>query len=323
MAANSTKEIKRRQRSIGNTQKVTRAMEMVSAAKMRKSQLRALAARPYAEHVLTILRRLGNVEEGEKRAVREAIRTNPFFAPRDTDKTLLVFVASDKGLIGGLNANLISATKRFLAAETAAGRSVEAMAVGVKAHAALTKLNVPVIADFSGVGDYVEPGQIEPITASIVRAYEEDPSIGRVVALFAEFHSTLKQSPATRQILPISAARLEADIEAAVPESGRFSEAHPVTSDEEENPISYVFEPDVATLLAELVPSLISIASYHLILEANASEHSARMIAMRNASSNAERLLDALTLSYNKARQAAITREISEVSSGAEALRTQ
>src|SRR5690606_15401515 len=104
--------------------------------------------------VLTILRRLGNVEEGEKRAVREAIRTNPFFAPRDTDKTLLVFVASDKGLIGGLNANLISATKRFLAAETAAGRSVEAMAVGVKAHAALTKLNVPVIADFSGVGDY-------------------------------------------------------------------------------------------------------------------------------------------------------------------------
>jgi len=318
MAGNSTKEIKRRQRSIGNTQKVTRAMEMVSAAKMRKSQLRALAARPYAQHVVKILERLANVREDEKEAVKEAIRMNQFFAEQEGTTTLFVLIASDKGLIGGLNASLIAHAKREIGEEREAGQEVEAIAIGTKSAAALRKLDIPVVAEFSGVGDYVEYEEIAHITQAIIERYKAD-HVTRVIALYAEFLSTLKQQPASRQILPASATQLEAIIEEAVPDRGRWSNGH---NDEElnGNGVSYIFEPDPSQLLDALVPYLISITSYHIILEANASEHSARMIAMRNASTNAERLLEELTLSYNKARQAAITREISEVSSGAEAL---
>ncbi|MEX0916497.1 MAG: ATP synthase F1 subunit gamma [Candidatus Spechtbacterales bacterium] len=321
MAANSTKEIKRRQRSIGNTQKVTRAMEMVSAAKMRKSQLRALAARPYAQHVVTILERLAAVRDDEKEAVKEALRTNPYFASQKGTTTLLVLIASDKGLIGGLNASLIAHAKREIARIREMGQEVEAIAVGAKSATALRKLGVTVVEEFVGVGDYVDLAEITPVTEAIMEHYRAD-HITRVVALYAEFLSTLKQQPATRQILPASPSQLEGLIEEAIPEEGRFSGTRYASREETQN-VSYIFEPSPAQLLDELVPYLISITSYHIILEANASEHSARMIAMRNASTNAERLLEELTLSYNKARQAAITREISEVSSGAEALTTE
>lgn len=317
MAGNSTKEIKRRQRSIGNTQKVTAAMEMVSAAKMRKSQLRALAARPYAQHVVAILERLASVRDDEKEAVKEAIRTNPYFASQEGDTVLLVLIASDKGLIGGLNASLIAHAKREIARIREAGFNVEAIAVGAKSAAALRKMGITVVKEFVGVGDSVELGEITPVTEAIMEHYRAD-HITRVVALYAEFLSTLKQQPAMRQILPASPAQIESLIEEAIPTEGRWSGAR--GKQERTRSTSYLFEPSPAQLLDELVPTLISITSYHIILEANASEHSARMIAMRNASTNAERLLEELTLSYNKARQAAITREISEVSSGAEAL---
>lgn len=318
MAGNSTKEIKRRQRSIGNTQKVTRAMEMVSAAKMRKSQLRALAARPYAQHVVTILERLASVREDEKEAVREAIRTNPFFAEQEGTTTLFVLIASDKGLIGGLNASLIAHAKREIEKARQEGQEVEAIAIGIKSASALRKLGVPIVAEFSGVGDYAEHEEVAHITEAIIRRYQAD-HVTHVIALYAEFLSTLKQQPAARQILPASPAQLEEIIEEAVPQRGRWSEKH-IQEEGNGAGTSYLFEPDPSQLLSQLIPYLISITSYHIILEANASEHSARMMAMRNASTNAERLLEELTLSYNKARQAAITREISEVSSGAEAL---
>ena len=310
--AQSTKEINRRRHSISNTQKVTKAMEMVSAVKMRKSQITAIAARPYAYHCITMLERLAHLHKEDEEPVSEVMKKNIFFKQRKTNTTLLVLIAPDKGLVGGLNTALFSHAHKEIENLQSLGRSIRAVAVGTKAEQFLQNADIPILETFSNISSYETPQQIQPITQSIIENYKNG-IIKDVAVVYTEFFSALKQKPSTRHILPITIEQIERVVESARPVEGRFSQEKTEPIKEGESP-EYLFDPDIETLLREIAPFLVSVLTYHIILDANASEHSARMLAMRNASINAEQILKELTLSYNKARQNAITQEIAEVS---------
>lgn len=309
--AQSTKEINRRRQSISNTQKVTKAMEMVSAVKMRKSQMTAIAARPYAYHCITMLERLAHLHQEDEESVREVMKKNIFFKQRKTNTTLLVLIAPDKGLVGGLNTSLFAHAQKEIKSLERDEKNIQAIAIGVKAEQFLQNANIPILESFANIANYETPEQITPLTESIIERYQYEV-IKEVAVVYTEFFSTLKQKPSTRYILPITIEQIEGVVESARPVEGRFSgeKTEPIKDTSPE----YLFDPDVETLLHELAPFLVSVLTYHIILDANASEHSARMLAMRNASTNAEQILEELTLSYNKARQNAITQEIAEVS---------
>ena len=316
MAGNSTKDIKRHQKSIGNTQKITKAMEMVSAVKMRKSQISALASRPYAQHSLKILQELALINKEDDEEYKE-FKNNIFFNKPKGNCVIIVLIAPDKGLVGGLNSNLLNYTKSTIQEIESQGKQVKGISIGVKASMILSKLKVDVIKEFNNQ-DSITQEETETIINDIVDEYKK-PEIKNVIAIYTEFFSTLKQSPKQRNILPIDIEEIESTIDAVQTTEGKFSDsetptAPPITAQE------YIFEPNRKNIINNITPFLINILCYNILLEANASEHSARMMAMRNASQNAEKILDELTLSYNKARQKAITQEIAEVSSGAEAL---
>ncbi|MEX2008309.1 MAG: ATP synthase F1 subunit gamma [Candidatus Spechtbacterales bacterium] len=321
MLKNSPKDIKRRARSIANTQKITSAMEMVAASKMRRSQLRALAARPYAQAALNILGNLSRQDGDYDEHIRRALARNVFFKGRpNAQRALVVVITSDKGLIGGLNTSVLNEASRVVKEYQQRGFTVEVMAVGTKTKRFFEKAGIFLPDIFEGVGDLATAQEIDPIAAAIYEYFKKEP-VAEVTAIYTEFVSTLKQRPARRTLLPISETLLREIIAAAQPEEGRYAgEGYAAQEEALPAPFSYTFEPSGEKLLAALVPVLFHTYVYHIILESNASEHSARMMAMRNASTNAERLLDELTLSYNKARQSAITQEINEVSSGAAAL---
>jgi F-type H+-transporting ATPase subunit gamma len=319
MAKNSTKEIKRRARSIENTRKVTRAMEMVSASKMRRSQARAFAARPYAQAALNILRRIASQPDAGAELAQAARRNVLLRGRPEATRALVLVVTSDKGLIGGMNAAVIASAKRLVAEYQERGSAVDVIVVGAKSKRELEKNAAAIIHTFEGAGDYVDSSQTSAIARALLKHYR-DNDISEAVAVYTEFISTLKQRVTHRQLLPIQEHILRDLISKAQPQTGRFSEDEYALKEEETEPSFYTFEPRSNILLRQLLPLLFQTYIYHIILEANASEHSARMMAMRNASSNANRLLDDLMLSYNKARQSAITQEINEVSSGAAAL---
>ena len=310
--AQSTKEINRRRHSISNTQKVTKAMEMVSAVKMRKSQMTAIAARPYAYHCITMLERLAHLYKEDEEPVREVMKKNIFFKQRKTNTTLLVLIAPDKGLVGGLNTALFSHAQKEIKKIQQEKKKIQAIAIGVKAEQFLQNAEIPIRKTFSSIANYETPQHIAPITQEIIEHYKYEV-IKEVAVVYTEFFSTLKQKPSTRYILPITMSQIEGVVESARPVEGRFSGEKTEPIKELESP-EYLFDPDVETLLREIAPFLVSVLTYHIVLDANASEHSARMLAMRNASTNAEQILEELTLSYNKARQNSITQEIAEVS---------
>lgn len=304
----NARAIKNRQNSIKNTKQMTKAMEMVSAAKMRKAQRTAFAARPYAQKAIDILSRLEGGEEIK----------NVFLAGRPNSKrVLLLVVASDKGLIGGFNTNIIRETMRLMHTYIERGDGVDVMLVGEKGRAALQGLKANIVKAYKGAGDYAELSEVEEI-AEFVKQHFEQKEIREVVAIYTEFVSTLKQRVVSRRVLPIDKSILENLLESITPQEGRYSDEK--LPERPQQTSEYVYEPTQEALFASLIPSLLNIYVYHIILESNASEHSARMIAMKNASDSAEKLLHELTLFYNKARQAAITAEINEISAGVEAL---
>ena len=310
--AQSTKEINRRRHSISNTQKVTKAMEMVSAVKMRKSQMTAIAARPYAYHCITMLERLAHLHREDEESIRYVMKENMFFKQRKTNTTLLVLITPDKGLVGGLNTSLLTHAQKEIEQLQQSGKNIQAIAIGTKAEQFLHNADIPILETFSNIANYETPEQITPLTESIIEHYKKEV-VREVSVVYTEFFSTLKQKPSTRYILPITIEQVEGVVESARPIEGRFSGEKTEPIKEGEMP-EYLFDPDIETLLSELAPFLVSVLAYHIILDANASEHSARMLAMRNASTNAEQILEELTLSYNKARQNSITQEIAEVS---------
>lgn len=309
----NTRDIKQRQRAITNTRQVTRAMEMVSAVKMRKAQERALISRPYALRAMEILSRLSAQKKDEEEA------DHIFLCPRAGGKIIVVPVTSDKGLIGAFNANVLREASLILDEYKRQGRQAELVVLGERSRAHYEG-RAPVNAHFKGLGDYADSLQTSPISRYLQTRYANE-DIGEIILVYTEFISTLKQRVTHRRFLPITYGILHDIIQDIIPERGKYADMQEREKKEDEVQIDYLFEPTPQQLLGTLLPMLLDAYFYHVVLESNASEHSARMVAMKNASDNAKDILQQLTLKYNKARQSGITAEVNEIVAGAEALR--
>ncbi|MEA2098452.1 MAG: ATP synthase F1 subunit gamma [Patescibacteria group bacterium] len=297
----STQQIRRQIQSTKNTSQITKAMEMVSAAKMRKSQEAALLARPYAEAALHVLENVSESIEPQKHILLER---------REVKNICLFVVTSDKGLCGGLNSSVIKEASRIIKENENKDIKVSIVAIGKKAESYFQKTKSGIIAVFDEIGDSVELKETLPISKLLIDDFR-DKKFDKVIAVYTNFVSTLKQETRIKTILPITRRSLEETIE-------EIEDTAPKNSKNENgnNSIEYKFEPSSSEVLCKLLPNLIEIQSYHIILESNASEHSARMVAMKTATDSARDMLEDLNLSYNYIRQQKITQEISEISAG-------
>ena len=303
----SVKSIKQRIKSTKNTAQITKAMEMVSAAKMRRSQETALHGRPYAAASIRIVKNvLAKLEEKPG-----------LLLSREAKSKLILIVTSDKGLAGALNANILRKTDEWLANEKNDGINILAIAVGKKAIDYCFRKNIKMEKFFTGFGDAGSTEETIEISGYVLAGFLEK-KWDEVDIIYTHFRTTLLQEVRVRKVLPITIENLEASIKSIVPEHGRFAEVKNGNSLKETD--DYLFEPTSKEVLDVLLSQLLAIHIHNVILEANASEHSARMVAMKSASDNAKKLVTDLTLVYNKARQSNITREILEITAGAEAL---
>lgn len=290
----SLKEIRGRIGSIRNIAQITRAMEMMSASRMKRAQDAILAARPYSDELREALSRVGAAVSEEEDAL---------LARRQVHRIALVVLTTDRGLAGALDSNTVRAVLRWITDRADQGEGeapeVEAITVGRKGRDGLRRAGVRIAAHFTHLG--TRPGFAD--VTPIARLVTEDFLEGRydeIAVAYSTFLTTLSQRPEVRTILPVT--------EPAIGEEERLS------NDE------YLFEPSPQAVLHRLLPHYVAVDLYRAVLENNASEESARMVAMRNATDNAHELIDDLTLVYNKTRQATITREMIEIASGAEAL---
>ena len=307
----STKFVKQRIRSVKNTAQITKAMEVVSATKMRRSQEFAIRARPYAVASLDLLINLLD---------RTPVLPD-LFMPREVTHTMLLVVASDKGLAGAFNGNVVKKAEHLIQEKQEKEIRVSTVAVGKKARDYAERKKIHLTKSFSGFGDYTMPHETVPVADYLLNGFL-DGSFDEVIAVYTHFRTTLQQEAVVKKILPATKASLESAIKSIIPEHGRFSTTRDVVAHERFN-YEYKFEPSAKEILDALIPQLIRIHIHHLLLESNASEHSARMVAMKNASDNAKDLIGSLTLAFNKARQASITQELTEITSGREALEGQ
>jgi F-type H+-transporting ATPase subunit gamma len=278
--------LRRRIRSIQGTTKIVRAMEMVATAKMRRTQQRALAGRPYTEKIRQVIADL---------AIEPRIKGKilPLLQKREVKKIALVHIGTDRGLCGGLNTNLNRLVAEFILQQKV---PVTFITVGRKARAFARIANLDVRAEFAGISDRATMLETMPISRVLMDDYSSGEA-DLIYLAYPRFVSTMLQRPTIEALLPIEPAKLP---------PGQVAE--------------YIYEPDPFSVLNELLPRLIEMEVYHAVLELIASEQSARMVAMRNAGDNAEDLIKDLTLSLNKARQEMITKEICDISGGAEAL---
>ncbi len=299
------KDIKTKIQATERTHKVARAMEAVSAVKMRKTQSVALTGRPYARAALQILARLS----GSADLVR-----HPLATARDIRRVALVILTSDKGLAGALNSGVIMAAAKAVAPY--ATDAVTVYAYGRKGEEYFARRGYPVARAFENKKDTVEISVMEELSAELGDAFTNE-TYDEVLVAYSNFKSTFEQIPTIRRLLPLALPDVTRLIEDIVPEKGRWSDLRAV-----ESVPAYSIEPDSGEVLAMLAPRLVAISLYHMLLEAKASEHSARMVAMKNASDKSKEVAHDLTRLFNKIRQAAITREVSEIVGGREALAT-
>ncbi len=300
--------IKSRIRSTKNIQQITKAMQSVSAVKMRKSEAAAVKGRFYALYALDIL---AKIEAHTKVSVKSL---SPLFESNDTaEKTCLVIITSDKGLAGAFNSNVIRKSEEFIKKSDS---PVEIVAVGKKGRDFFSRKGLTVVKDFEGAGDLATLTEAEKIASFIVSLYTEK-KYKRVDIMFTNFVSALKLEVLHRPLLPLNTETLKQVVDSIVPTTGKFSE---VKNESIPKVSEYKFEPSPEEIVLSLVPKLVELEIFHSILEANASEHSARMIAMKNASENAKEMIGKLTIKYNKERQAQITKELIEITSGKNAL---
>jgi len=297
--ATSPKEIRRRIKGIKNTKQITKTMQMVAASKMRKAQNAALQLRAYAEKALEILNSL---------AGKTGKFTHTLLTSREVKHTTLILLTSDRGLCGGMNSNVIS--KILEEIHAVPKDQLNIITMGQKGQDAMMRLKYKVIADFSGLKRY----EFVDILPMIIMVLEEFTAgrTDRVIMAYPHFVNSLTQHPTIRTLLPLS--------------EENFLKIIAEVADEEEmkehrRRFEYKFEPDAGALLTTLLPRLTEMQIFKAVLETQASEHSARMTAMQNATDAAEEIIDDLTLTYNQARQAGITREIAEISTAAEALK--
>jgi F-type H+-transporting ATPase subunit gamma len=290
----SLKDIRGRIGSVRNIAQITRAMEMVAASRMKRAQDAILAARPYSDEMRAVLSRVSAV-------VGEEI--DPLLARRPVKRVALIMITTDRGLAGSLNANAIRAALRWtqsrLASNGDAPVEVEAITIGRKGRDGLRRAGIPIAAHFAQLGDRPKYSDVTPIA----RLVTDDFLAGKydeIDVAYSTFITTLTQRPEIKPLLPITSPEQE--------------EGEETANDE------YLFEPSPAAVLRRLLPHYVAIDLYRAVLENQASEQSARMIAMRSSTDNANELIEDLTLVYNKTRQATITREMIEIASGAEAL---
>jgi F-type H+-transporting ATPase subunit gamma len=311
----SGQNLKRRMKSVQNIGQITKAMELVEATKMRKSQELALNSRPYAYAALELLGILAAVEVDMQDAqLPEILRE------RTIERTSFLLMTSDKGLAGSFNSSVFRKFEQYVKANhiDLNDSKYSFVAVGQKAKSYLEHRGLNVVASFSHLGDASAQEEADPISDFLITGYA-DHRFDEVISFSTNFVTALRQEVFVRQTLPISFEKIRESIEALIPEAGRFSQyITSVNAFEEKKHDEYIIEPSSREVLELLAPKLLKIRVYHAILEANASEHSARRLAMKNASDNASDLSAKLTMVYNKSRQAAITAQIIEITSGAQ-----
>jgi F-type H+-transporting ATPase subunit gamma len=283
------KEIRTKIGSIKNTQKITRAMEMVAASKMRKTKDRMQATRPYSKKIGQIIKHLAQANPEYK---------HPYLIVRDVKRVGIIVVSSDRGLCGGLNSNLFRKTLTHLMQWEKDNIEVDVCTIGTKASGFFGNLKVNLVGQVIKLGDTPHPQDIVGVIKIMLDAYEA----GRIDQLYVvsnEFVNTMTQRPTVEQLLPVWACELDENL------SGHWD---------------YIYEPDAKHVLDHLLTRFIESKVYQGLVENNACEQAARMVAMKSASDNAGNLIKELQLVYNKARQAAITQEISEIVAGAAAV---
>lgn len=307
----SSKAIKGKIRSVDKTHQVTKAMGAVSAVKMRKSQERALASRPYALHALTVFQRVSASAD---------VSAHPLAARRDLRRLLLVVFSSDKGLAGSFNAKVIRKAEEAAAASGLPRDAVDVIAVGRKGAEYFGKRGWRIAQALHGSTALDDEERLREFVADIARRFT-DGACDAVRVAYTNFRSTFQQEAVVRNVLPLDPEALSELVFGIAPERGRYAEVFAKKGISRETAV-YTFEPSAKEVLAEVLPFLLAVEIRHAILESRASEHSARMVAMKNASDKAAELSETLRLQYNKERQSAITRELSEIVGGAEALTT-
>ncbi len=303
------KAIKTKIRSIQKTEKVTKAMEAVSAAKMRKAQVRALAGRPYARAAVAILSRLSGAQ---------ALSNHPLVRVRVTDpasatRALYIVLTSDKGLAGALNSAVLRATERDIRANGLQTSQVSVIAVGRKANDFFTARGYAVEVYHPNT-DTLTSELVDEIVLEAANRFSTGV-VDEVKIVYQQFITTFEQRPTMHTVFPLSLPELQQVVKDIIPARGAFSA--PAAEDE---PRAYEVEPSEGAVLDLVLPKLASIFVYHALLETQASEHSARMVSMKSATDKAGEMEHGLTLQFNKARQAAITREVSEITGGMEAM---
>jgi len=320
----STQNLQRRIRSVQNIGQITKAMELVSATKMRRSQELALASRPYAYTTLELLGILSKIvasKSGEEPGglTSKKIDLPEILERRTVEKTVFVILTSDKGLAGSFNSAVLRKFEHFVKAEHIDVRDPKYsfIAIGQKAKSYLERRNMNITASFSRVGDFTKPEEAEPIANFLISGYVHHEFDG-VLGFFTTFVTALRQDAVIREFLPIDYESIKESIEETIPRAGRYADYAKSESFLNGKNTEYIIEPSASEVLAELAPKLLKTRIYHIILEANASEHSARRMAMKNASDNAGELSEDLNMEYNKSRQAAITNQIIEITSGAQ-----
>jgi F-type H+-transporting ATPase subunit gamma len=306
----SLKDVKIKIRAISKIHQVTKAMEAVSAVKMRRSQAVAIEMRPFALHAIGILRRLTQIGVTKGHDLVKS-RDNP-------KKILLVVITSDRGLAGSLNNYVLKAAQDHLNQKGWTNENVHILAIGKKGYEYFSKRGFEIVDRLERWGEGVTMGDPSSLADTLIKDYKNG-IYDRVKIVYGNFESTFSQKPVVRRLLPISFAAVEEVIEGIVPARGKYSELRGKTNGDV--PQGYIFEPYATSVLNQLFPYLIGVLLYHAVLQANASEHSARMVAMKSASDRARDLTKELTLQFNKERQTSITAEVSEITSGIEAMR--
>jgi F-type H+-transporting ATPase subunit gamma len=287
------KELRTKIKSVENTKKITKAMEMISVSKMRKAQDRMRAARPYSDKVRNIASHLG---QSNPEYVHTFMKTN------DGKSVGFIVVTTDKGLCGGLNTNLLRAVTARLRETQSAGKTPRAVAIGGKGLGFLNRVGAQVVSHVTHLGDKPHLDKLIGPVKVLLDAYTAG-EVSAVYLCYNKFVSTMRQEPVVEPLLPLSAAKMEAETKA--------SGAHAW---------DYIYEPDAQSVIDELLVRYVEALVYQALAENMASEHAARMVAMKAATDNAGNVIAELKLVYNKTRQAAITKELSEIVSGAAAI---
>ena len=291
-----SREVRNKIKSVKNTQKITRAMEMVAASKMRKAQDRMKKARPYGEKIRKVAAHMSKANTEYR---------HPFLIERDTVKRIgIVIVTSDKGLCGGLNTNVLRKVIGQMKIWQAENEQIEVCCIGNKGLGFMSRINANVISQVVGLGDTPDMSRLIGAVKVVLDGYSQD-KVDKVYIYYNRFINTMKQEPIMEQLLPLTDERIKSE---------------EINDEKQRLTWDYIYEPEAKSVIDDIMIRYVEALIYQAVTENMASEQSARMVAMKAASDNAGSVIDELTLIYNKSRQAAITKELSEIVGGAAAV---